>query len=113
MQGLKIDKLTKEEIFRLKEVLPHFTQPAVVDDVYWIPIPEELLTPIQLKHKECQPHYFAVEVGENFLNFEFLARTFQRVRCACMAPATPEQKLFLMELAKKIFTAAGVEIRRT
>ncbi len=112
MQALKIDGLCQEELERIKTVLPKFSQPALIDDIYWIPIPERLLTPTQLEHKECQPHFFAVEIGEDFVSFEFLARTHQRVRCACISPATPEQKVFLMQIAQEIFSAAGVEMKR-
>ena len=112
MQAFLVDNLNPEEIKKLSSVLPQFTQPSPVEGLYWIPIPEEILAPIQKAHTHCQPHYFAVELGEDFISFEFLVRNFHRVRCDCIAPATNQQKLFLLELAKKIFEKAGVSMRK-
>lgn len=112
MQAFVVDALTKEEVRRLAQVLPQYTQPSPVDGLYWIPLPEEVLAPVQKAHVDCQPHYLAVELGEDFISFEFLVRNFQRVRCDCICPATDPQKLFVLELAKKIFASAGVQMRR-
>ncbi len=112
MQAFSVDKLSKEEVKRLAEILPQFTKPSPLDGLFWIPIPEEILAPVQKAHVSCQPHYFAVELGEDFISFDFLVRNFQRVRCDCITPATNQQKLFLLELAKRIFSAAGVEMKK-
>ncbi len=111
MQAFVVDKLTQEELKRLREAVSNFAHPGALDDIFWIPIPEHLLTPIQAAHKECQPLFFAIEFGENFISFEFLARTHHRVRCDCISPATPQQKVYLLEIAKKIFQTANVEMK--
>ncbi len=112
MQAFSVDHLSKEEVSRLAKALPEFTKPSPLDGLFWVPIPEEILSPVQRAHVSCQPHYFAVELGEDFISFDFLVRNFQRIRCDCIAPATNQQKLFLLELAKKIFATAGVEMRK-
>jgi len=113
MQNFTVDKLKAEEISRLESILRQKAKPSPLGGLFWIEIPEEVLAPIQKKHAEsCGPHYFAVEIGEDFISFEFLVRNFQRVRCECISPATPAQKVFLLELAKKIFSLAGVEMRK-
>ncbi|OAG26703.1 hypothetical protein TH606_10930 [Thermodesulfatator autotrophicus] len=112
MQNFVVDNLNREEIAKLEKVLQEKTRPSPIGGLYWIEIPENILAPIQLKHKECGPHYFAVEIGENFISFEFLVRNFKSMRCECIAPATPAQKIFLLEKAKEIFTLAGVPFHR-
>ncbi len=112
MQAFVVDPLTQEEIRRLAQVLPQYTKPSSIEGLYWIPLPEEFLAPVQKEHKDCQPHYLAVELGEDFISFEFLVRNFQRVRCDCICPATNPQKLFILELAKKIFASAGIPLKR-
>ncbi|NPA49801.1 MAG: hypothetical protein GXO20_07440 [Thermodesulfobacteria bacterium] len=113
MQNFTVDRLSPEEISRLERVLKQKTQPSPLGGLFWIRIPEEVLAPVQKEHAQsCGPHYFAVEIGEDFISFEFLVRNFQRVRCSCMSPATPAQKVFLLELAKEIFRLAGVEMQK-
>jgi len=108
----KVDKLSKDEVKRLEEVLQQKTRPSPLGGLFWIEIPFEKLAPVQKEHlKSCGPHYFAVELGEDFISFEFLVRNFNRVRCDCITPATPEQKLFLLDWAKRIFALAGVEMQ--
>ncbi len=108
-----VDKLTKEEVRKLEEVLQRETQPSAVGGLFWVEIPERYLAPVQKAHREsCGPHYFAIEIGEDFISFEFLVRNFNRVRCDCISPATPEQKIFLLDLAKKLFALAGVKMER-
>ncbi len=113
MQNFTVDKLSPEEISRLESVLQQRAKPSPLGGLFWIEIPEEILAPIQKEHTHtCGPHYFAVEIGEDFISFEFLVRNFQRVRCDCISPATPAQKVFLLERAKEIFSLAGVEMQR-
>ncbi len=111
MQAFVVDHLKKDELKRLRSIIKDFAYPSALDDIFWIPIPEHLLTPTQAAHKECQPHFFAVEFGQDFISFEFLARTHQRVRCDCISPATPQQKVYLLELAKEIFAKAKVRMK--
>lgn len=107
-----VDKLKREEVKRLEEVLLKVTRPSPIGGLFWVEIPPEKLSPIQKEHQQsCGPHYFAVELGEDFISFEFLVRNFNRMRCDCIRPATPEQKLYLLEVAKRIFQMAGVEMQ--
>ncbi|WP_022852542.1 hypothetical protein [Thermodesulfatator atlanticus] len=112
MQHFTVDKLSREEVAKLKEVLDNFAKVSPIGGLYWIEIPEEFLAPIQKKHRECAPHYFAVELGEDFISFEFLVRNFASLRCECIAPATAQQRVFLLEMAKKIFSLAGVPMQK-
>ncbi len=112
MQAFSVENLDKDEVRRLREALKAFTKPSPIEGLFWIPIPEEVLAPIQRGHVSCQPHYFAVELGEDFISFDFLVRNFQRIRCDCITLANNQQKLFLLNLAKKIFEAAGVKMRK-
>ncbi len=113
MQNFTVDKLNREEVLRLEEVLREKARPSPLGGLFWIEIPEEILAPVQKKHqKSCGPHYFAVEIGEDFISFEFLVRNLQRIRCDCISEATPAQKVFLLEKAKEIFALAGVEMQK-
>ncbi len=111
MQAFIVDKLSQKKLERLREAANNFAKPGALNDIFWIPIPEHLLTPTQAAHKECQPFFFAIEFGEDFVSFEFLARTHHRIRCECIAPATPPQRVYLLEVAKKIFKKAQVEMK--
>lgn len=70
--------------------------------VFWLLLPERLLSPQQREHQDCGPHYLAIETGRDFVKFEFLVRCRNRFRCDCIAFATPEQETFLLDFAKTL-----------
>jgi hypothetical protein len=70
-----------------------------MEEIFWLEIPEGLLSPIQEAHKTCGPHYLAVETGPDFVKFEFLVRCRKRLRCDCVQYVTPAQETFLINFA--------------
>jgi hypothetical protein len=68
-----------------------------------VPIAPEVLTKIQHEHTDCQPFYFAVDLEEDRLALELLVRTKNRVRCACIAYASKDQRNWIMGVVDAIF----------
>jgi hypothetical protein len=65
---------------------------AGMEDLYWLPVPKNLLTPIQKQHEhECGPYVLALEILDEALRLELLVRARNKLRCDCVAYA--EQKL--------------------
>ena len=77
--------------------------PAEMGGIYWIPLAAEMLTEIQHAHTDCQPFYFAIELEEKRLALEFLVRTKNRIRCACIGYASRDQQIWIMEAVDAIF----------
>ena len=56
--------------------------------LYWLPLPEDLLSPTQLEHKEQHgPYHLAVEITNTAVKFELLVRS--KVNLHCIASPTP------------------------
>jgi hypothetical protein len=70
-----------------------------LDGIYYLPVPLDLLTDEQREHHgECGPYIFVLEVAdETRLKLELLVRAQGKLRCSCVAYATPEQRAFIMD----------------
>jgi hypothetical protein len=103
MKQYVIDELRAVDYESLKTYLQEHYGPAAMDDIYWIPLENGLLTDIQKAHHECQPHYFAVDLDENRLALELLIRTKSMLRCDCIRYATQGQRNWIIALIDNIF----------
>jgi hypothetical protein len=98
MRTYVIDELDPAMVDKFKEYLSREEFSGPIDDIYWFFIPVELLTPEQKAHlNECGPFFFSLESGEDWLKLELLARCRGRIRCSCIAYATPEQRNWVIE----------------
>ncbi len=99
MRQYIIDELKREEVDAIRSYLEEQCEPSGIDGLYWLRIPDDLLSGIQVDHKECAPFYFAAELGDSWLKLELLVRTRERLRCQCIQHATQPQRDFLLNFA--------------
>jgi hypothetical protein len=105
MRQFLVDEIPRRKIGEIEAYLKEKAEPSGLDKVYWLKIPEDLLTPTQKEHDACGPHYLAVELGRDFLKFEFLVRCRERLRCDCIQYATRDQESFLFKFAQDLIAA--------
>ena len=97
MKQYVIDGLRPEDYQKLKAYLDRYLKPSSISGVYWLELDQDILTPVQRRHKACQPHIFALMLEETYLSCEFLVRIENKIKCDCMAYATKEQCNRLMD----------------
>jgi hypothetical protein len=102
MRQYLLDEITRNDIPRVREYLNQHAQAAGLEDIWWVDLPEDLLSPDQFSHRDCQPFRFAVELGQNFVRFEFLIRSLQTMRCSCIGYATRQQRDFILAFADRL-----------
>ena len=108
MKQYVIDELRPADYQLLKSYLHEHYGPAALGGIYWIPLGKDLLTDIQKAHRDCQPHCFAVDLGENRLVLELLVRTRNIMRCDCIGYATPAQRNWLIAFVDGIFNQLDI-----
>ena len=102
MRQYLLDEISRDDIPRVRDYLNQHAVAARIEDIWWVDLQEDLLSPEQFEHRDCRPHRFAVEVGDNFVRFEFLIRSLQTMRCSCIAYATRQQRDFIMAYADRL-----------
>ena len=103
MKQFVIDELRPADFNTLKTYLDDTYGSAAIDGIYWLPVAAEVLSDIQINHKDCQPFYFVIDLESDRITIELLVRTKNRVRCACMAYATESQCTWLIRQVDKMF----------
>jgi len=86
-----------------------------IDDIYYLPLPAELLQREQQEHlEECGPYFMALECikkeDENSLKLELLVRGRKKMRCSCISYATPDQRAHMLEYLDQFIDELEVSI---
>ena len=107
MRQYVLDEISKSDLSRLRDYLHEHAAASSLEGVWWVDLPEDLLSPEQFAHRDCRPFRFAVELGEPvvgdcFVRFEFLIRSRETMRCACIGYATRQQRDFILAFADRL-----------
>lgn len=120
MQSYLIDDLTAADCKKIQERLEDLGLSGGIDGLFWLPIPERLLTPVQLEHKKsCGPHALALESDMGIhqggagatagIRLELLARATNKLRCECIGKASPELREHMINYLHNMLTELEVE----
>jgi len=102
MRQYQLDEISRKDIPRIRDYLQEHAQASSLEGIWWVDLPEDLLSPEQFAHTDCRPFRFAVELGDNFVRFEFLIRSRETMRCACIGYATRGQRDFILAFADRL-----------
>jgi hypothetical protein len=97
MRYYLIDELDQGKIKKIKDAMDAHGLRGAIEDIYYIPVPDNLLTEEQKDHcNECGPYILAAETGEDWLKMELLVRAQNKIRCSCITYAQPAVREELM-----------------
>ncbi|NDY55544.1 hypothetical protein G3N56_02135 [Desulfovibrio sulfodismutans] len=93
MRSYLIEELTEDDMHSIKARLLEKGFKGTLDDIYFIPFPQEMLNDEQTEHAaECGPYVLVLETGQDSIKMELLVRGKGRLRCSCISYCTPEQR---------------------
>ncbi len=102
MKQYLLDEIRRDDLEPIRAYLNGHAAPSSLEGIWWVDLSEDLLGPEQYAHAEHRPFRFAVELGDDFLRFEFLIRSRETMRCACIAYATRPQRDFILAFADRL-----------
>lgn len=102
MRQYVIDELDSETIERVRNYLDSHCEKSALGNLYWLRIPDDMLSPDQYSHGSCQPHCVGIELGDRFVNFEMLVRSRNSLKCNCIAYVTPQQRQFILSFIDRL-----------
>jgi hypothetical protein len=109
MRQLLMDEIPVKQMEEVNAYLKEKAEPSGLDKIFWLEVPRDILAPVQWEHQECGPHYLAIEVGKDFLKFELLVRSRNRLRCDCVQYATPAQETFLIKFVHTLIESLALQ----
>ncbi len=102
MRYLVIDELQAKDVDKLAEHLAQSLEASSLPDVFWLNLPDDLLTREQAQHRDCAPHRVAVMLEPDGLRIELLVRGHGRMRCSCFAYAQGAARDFLIRYLDRL-----------
>lgn len=109
MRALLFDEIPDEDLDKLRTRLAEIATPSALEDVYWLHLPDDLLTAEQAAHAEsCGPHQVALVIEDGAFKAELLVRGAGAMRCACFGYAGKAQRDFLLNFLDKLVEDLGV-----
>lgn len=109
MRAYLVDEILSDDMVNIRAYLKENTVSSQLDQVFWAQIPDDLLSADQLAHKNCRPHVFAVELGEDWVKCEFLIRSLPNMQCTCPAYAGRLQRRHILSFADNMIRKLGVK----
>lgn len=105
MRQFVIDELSPMERDNIDSYLKRSIKIGPMVGLYWLQMPEDLLSATQLEHKEQHgPYHVGVELTNTAVKFELLVRSQVNLHCHCIAHATPAQRQFVLDFIDKMVT---------
>lgn len=99
MRSYLIDEIGPSDVKKISDYLKRNAAASSLDQIFWVTIPNDILSQTQFQHRDCQPHAFAVELGLNWIKLEFFIRSMKNMRCTCPGYGTRQQQAFIISFA--------------
>lgn len=111
MRQYTVTELSEKGIETIETALRGKKLQASIDHLFWIPVPDDLLTPLQKEHATtCGPHVMALEVMRSSLNLEFLVRARNKIRCDCITYADDRLMLAMIHRVNDFLSGLGISV---
>jgi len=108
MRSYLIDEISLSDMKKVNAYLKQNALRSDLEAIFWVQIPEDHLRDIQLQHRDCQSHVFAIEVGTDWIKLEFFIRNLKDLQCACSGYCSPRQRDFILNYAHNIINDLGI-----
>lgn len=99
MRSYLIDEISPSQMEQIKGFLEKYARESNLVRIFWVRIPDDLLSTVQLEHDDCRPHVFAVELGQDWIKLEFFVRSREKIQCTCPAYCTTQQRDYIINFA--------------
>jgi len=111
MRSYLIDEIAKADVKKAAAHLEAMELAGGLDGIFWLPLPQELLTEEQKEHaEECGPHCMALECDADWIKLELLVRARNKLRCSCVAYATPAQRAHAMDYLDNMLKELDISV---
>lgn len=90
MEEICLARLAPADMLRVRLKLNELNMASSLEEIFWLPVPRELLNEEQREHWEsCGPYFLALEMDQKAdeLRLEPLVRAKKTMHCVCIAPA--------------------------
>ena len=102
MRSFYIDELSEVDVSKIRLLFEKKALSSLIEDIWWVEIPLDLLTISQRKRKDLCPFVFTVELGASWLKIEFLIRSLKTLNREWQAFCTPTQRQYILSFVDNL-----------
>jgi len=102
MKYYLIDEVSPSDMERATAFLKENATMSGMEKVFWVKFPDKLLSESQSGHRDCQPFFFAIELGAGIIKAEFYIRTLKGLKCSCSGYSDPGQSRFIIRFVDEM-----------
>ncbi len=111
MRTYLLEDIYETDLKKISNALTELEFTGGLDDLFYIPVPNELLQDEQKEHlNECGPYFMALEITESAISVELLVRGRNKLRCSCVCYATKEQRNHMLDYIDKFIDDLDVSL---
>ena len=102
MRSFYIDELSEVDVSKIRLLFEKKALSSLIEDIWWVEIPLDLLTVSQRNRKDLCPFVFTVELGASWLKIEFLIRSLKTLNREWQAFCTPTQRQYILSFVDNL-----------
>jgi len=115
MRNYLIEDLIDDHLALIEKHLAEQGYSGSIEDIYYLPVPQGLLSEEQKLHfDECGPYFLGLEVihdlAGNKLKMELLVRAHNKIRCSCVAYCTPPQRNYMLDFVDDMIKSLDIPV---
>ena len=111
MKQYVMDQLREQDYQQVLAFLNKNAERSAFGDIFWLELPRDFYSEVQAEHgSSCSPFYFAVSIEPTRVEFEFLVRSRQKLRCACIGYADRRQREYIIGFADMMLERLGIKV---
>jgi len=109
MRSYFVDEISPSQKEKIKAYLIEHALSSDLNEIFWVKLPDDLLTEAQSKHRDCHPYVFAIELGRDWIKAECLIRSLNNMKCEAQAYCDPRQWVFITKFVHGIIKDLGIQ----
>ncbi len=111
MRSYTVDELTFEQSQQLSQHLKTMQLQSSLVGVFWLPVPESLLSQVQLEHRAtCGPYVMAFLVEGNHLTLQFLVQAQNAMHCQCVSYASKQLIMHMINYVDELLLSLEISV---
>lgn len=109
MRYYLLDEISSEDMKKITGIMEKHATKSSFDELFWVHLPDDILTEVQYEHNDCKPFAFALELGPDNVKIELFIRSMKGMSCNCQAYCTQQQREFIFNFTKNIIESLGIK----
>ena len=109
MRSYLIDEISPTQMETINAYLNENALSSELSEIFWVQLPEALLSEIQLGHPDCHPFVFAIELGRDWIKAECLVRSLKNMKCEAQAYCDSKQRDFILAFIHRMIRDLGIQ----